>query len=272
MIVNRGPQLVQLMNGYRYRRSAGSASSDRQSAQVAVSAGTRARRGPPGSLGTMAKLAAPSGASGRAVTRSTLASGGASRSSERRNSLTASGAPSTSAKTPSTSLPTRPPRPRRVASAYTNGRKPTPWTIPSTRTAVLMRWLTLPVWLTPAAPIRTTGPGWARPGSYERSRSRPAGARGAGGTGRFRLPWAGQGRRPGGGGKRGPSVSPGNAISSRGSGRPPRRCRHPAGGTGPGRADVDPVLQLATISRARLTGAPRTGRPRVPGHPWCREP
>ena len=39
-MVNRGPQLVQLMNGYRYLRSAGSASSRRQSAQVAVSADT----------------------------------------------------------------------------------------------------------------------------------------------------------------------------------------------------------------------------------------
>ena len=45
-MVNRGPQLVQLMNGYPWRRSAGSASSRRQSAQVAVSAETRVRRSP----------------------------------------------------------------------------------------------------------------------------------------------------------------------------------------------------------------------------------
>ena len=45
-MVNLGPQLVQLMNGYLWRRSAGSASSRRQSAQVAVSADTRVRRSP----------------------------------------------------------------------------------------------------------------------------------------------------------------------------------------------------------------------------------
>ena len=45
-MVNRGPQLVQLMNGYLWRRSAGSDSSRRQSAQVAVSADTRVRRSP----------------------------------------------------------------------------------------------------------------------------------------------------------------------------------------------------------------------------------
>ena len=43
-MVNLGPQLVQLMNGYPNRRSAGSESSRRQSAQVAVSADTRVRR------------------------------------------------------------------------------------------------------------------------------------------------------------------------------------------------------------------------------------
>ena len=45
-MVNRGPQLVQLMNGYRNLRSAGSDSSRRQSAHVAVSAATRVLRRP----------------------------------------------------------------------------------------------------------------------------------------------------------------------------------------------------------------------------------
>ncbi len=39
MIVARGPQLVQLVNGYRYRRSVGSSSSRMQSSQVAMSGG-----------------------------------------------------------------------------------------------------------------------------------------------------------------------------------------------------------------------------------------
>src|SRR5580704_17729867 len=106
-MVNLGPQLVQLMNGYPNRRSAGLESSRRQSAQVAVSAATRVRRslaelpGPAGSadlagsaglagsadwLAAMAKEAERVGATALVVTRSILASGGASRSSRRRNS------------------------------------------------------------------------------------------------------------------------------------------------------------------------------------------
>src|SRR5271165_3998106 len=164
-MVNLGPQLVQLMNGYPNRRSAGSASSRRQSAQVAVSADTRVRRrpalpgpvgpsgpaglvgpvgpaGPAGSLAAMAKDADRLGAIAFVVTRSILASGGASRSSRRRNSLTAATGPSTSTNTPSRSLPTCPTRPSPVARVYTNGRKPTPWTTPSTRTAVRISPLT----------------------------------------------------------------------------------------------------------------------------------
>src|SRR5271165_7482851 len=164
-MVNLGPQLVQLMNGYPNRRSAGSASSCRQSAQVAVSADTRVRRrpalpgpvgpsgpaglvgpvgpaGPAGSLAAMAKDADRLGAIAFVVTRSILASGGASRSSRRRNSLTAATGPSTSTNTPSRSLPTCPTRPSPVARVYTNGRKPTPWTTPSTRTAVRISPLT----------------------------------------------------------------------------------------------------------------------------------
>src|SRR5579862_2961626 len=135
-MVNLGPQLVQLMNGYPYRRSAGSASSRRQSAHVTLSAETRVRRGPADPLAAMANDADPLGVRGAVVIRSILASGGASRSSRTRNSLTAAGAPSTSTNTPSVSLPTCPPSPRPVASVYTNGRKPTPWTMPSTRIAV----------------------------------------------------------------------------------------------------------------------------------------
>ena len=43
-IVNRGPQFVQLVNGYRYRRSAGSRISCRHAAHVARSGGMEIRR------------------------------------------------------------------------------------------------------------------------------------------------------------------------------------------------------------------------------------
>ncbi len=115
-MVNRGPQLVQLMNGYPKRRSAGSVSSRRQSAHMALSAATGVFRWPPGPLGEIEKEAVPSGGMFLVATRSILASGGASRSSATRNRSTSGGAPSTSANTPPASFPTRPPRPRPVAS------------------------------------------------------------------------------------------------------------------------------------------------------------
>src|ERR1035438_4077905 len=60
-MVNLGPQFVQLMNGYPNRRSSGSASSARQSAQVALSAETSARRRPDRSLATIENPVAPPG-------------------------------------------------------------------------------------------------------------------------------------------------------------------------------------------------------------------
>ena len=86
-MVNLGPQLVQLMNGYPNLRSAGSMSSRRQSAQVAVSGETRVRRrpaappgpgGPAASLAAMAKDADRLGVMALVVIRSILASGGVS--------------------------------------------------------------------------------------------------------------------------------------------------------------------------------------------------
>src|SRR6266487_1212985 len=155
-MVNRGPQLVQLMNGYPNRRSAGSASSARQSSQVALSAETSARRRPVWSLAAIANPAAPVGTIAAAVTRSTRASGGACVSSSPRNCSTHAAAPSTSAKTPSTSLPTHPARPSRVAREYTKGRKPTPCTTPSTRTDARTMVLTSsPPWVAgvPSVPL-----------------------------------------------------------------------------------------------------------------------
>src|SRR5215831_13287730 len=144
-MVNLGPQLVQLMNGYAKRLSAGSASSARHSSQVALSAETSARRRPVWSLATIENPRAPLGAMAAAVTRSTRASGGGCASSRPRNSLTPAAEPSTSANTPSTSLPTHPASPSRVASEYTKGRKPTPCTTPSTRIDARTMLVTRPV-------------------------------------------------------------------------------------------------------------------------------
>src|SRR5215831_19331431 len=144
-MVNLGPQLVQLMNGYAKRLSAGSASSARHSSQVALSAETSARRRPVWSLATIENPRARLGAMAAAVTRSTRASGGGCASSRPRNSLTPAAEPSTSANTPSTSLPTHPASPSRVASEYTKGRKPTPCTTPSTRMDARTMLITRPV-------------------------------------------------------------------------------------------------------------------------------
>ena len=58
MIDQRGPQSVQLVNGYRHRRPAGSWISARQSSQVARSAGRVGRGAVPARLGRMANPAA----------------------------------------------------------------------------------------------------------------------------------------------------------------------------------------------------------------------
>ena len=77
-----------------------------------------------------------------------------------------------------TSLPTRPPRPRPVASEYTNGRNPTPWTIPSTRTAVLIRWLMPPIVPQSLPDMRFNAPVSRCPWPPERSARPSAGAQG----------------------------------------------------------------------------------------------
>ena len=62
MIVNRGPQSVQVMNGWRYRRLAGSNSSRRQASQVATSGGTSVRCPPALVDATMRKPSSASAA------------------------------------------------------------------------------------------------------------------------------------------------------------------------------------------------------------------
>ncbi len=100
-MVKRGPQCVQVMKGWRWRRSAGSASSVRQSGQVATSGETSVRAGPPVREAMMVNPAPPATGTSWWSTVSTTASGGASAASRSQNRDTAAGAPSTSATTPS---------------------------------------------------------------------------------------------------------------------------------------------------------------------------
>src|SRR5215218_10077780 len=251
-MVNRGPQLVQLMNGYRWRRSAGSASSRRQSAQVAVSGETRVWRSPPARLGAIANPDDPVGSSGVAVTRSITARGAVS------------AAPSTSTNTPPASLPTSPASPSRPARACTNGRNPTPCTIPSTRTRVRVSPITPAAYdglhgrrgADPGHPrpgaglVRGVGPGPAvagHPGPLPGAGGRgagPADPGGAGGRGLAAVPGAVPGRpRPGRGRPgRGPAGLAGAGLQPAGTGPAPhrpggRRARRLAGhGRGAGRA------------------------------------
>jgi hypothetical protein len=77
--VNRGPQFVQVMNGWRWRRSSGSNSSLRHSSHVAASAGTRVVAVPAVRLAAIANPASPVGGSERVATPSMRASEGGGR-------------------------------------------------------------------------------------------------------------------------------------------------------------------------------------------------
>lgn len=115
--VKRGPQLVQTMNGWRYLRSAGSASSARHSAQVAMSGETRVRVAPPSWDAVIANPGRPVTATAHCSTDSTAASGGASSATRAQNAATSAAGPSTSATTPSPVFVTWPDSPSRPASA-----------------------------------------------------------------------------------------------------------------------------------------------------------
>ena len=118
-MVNRGPQLVHEMKGCRYRRSAGSASSAKQSAHTATSGEASVRPAPPvlRVLGAIVKPVPPRGSSSRLRTRVTTAIGGASSTRRRAKASTAAGSPSTSPTTPAGVLATDPARPSSAASA-----------------------------------------------------------------------------------------------------------------------------------------------------------
>ena len=76
MIENRGPQLVQLMNGYRWRRSAGSRISARQSAHTSRSGETRVVAEPVRSVLMMRKPLSEAGAISLVSTCWMMAAGG----------------------------------------------------------------------------------------------------------------------------------------------------------------------------------------------------
>jgi len=121
-MVARGPQSVQLRNGYRWRRSAGSNSSRRQAGQVARSGATS--RGPGGTVPADSRTrnaptgTAPAGTSS-ARTVVTCAAGGTSTGSRSRNDANAAGAPPARITTCPPALRTYPRSPCATASRYT---------------------------------------------------------------------------------------------------------------------------------------------------------
>ena len=117
VMVKRGPQLVQLVKGYRKRRSFLSVSSARQSAQVLMS-GLMSTSCPAPPLLLRISKASASGMGGMSwlTTRMMRDSGGCSGSSLRRNSSRWRRLPWISMSTPSGALRTMPARPRSRAS------------------------------------------------------------------------------------------------------------------------------------------------------------
>ena len=115
-IVYRGPQSVQLVNGYRWRRSVGSATSAMHAEHGAVSTLTGTAGAPCSSLCSILNPeSAPTGSIDAETTSSTRASGGASSRSETASASIVDGSPSTSMSTPPLSLRTNPARPSSTA-------------------------------------------------------------------------------------------------------------------------------------------------------------
>src|SRR5262245_30876198 len=135
MIVKRGPHPVQLRNGYRWRRSAGSSSSRPHASHVARSGAGNGAGSPTRRLASMWNAGAASNGSRHvSVTRWGCEAAGLRVTSSWRKRSRARGSPSASIRTPRPSLRTDPAMPWRCARRYTNGRKPTPCTTPSTAT------------------------------------------------------------------------------------------------------------------------------------------
>ena len=134
MIEYRGPQFVQFVNGYRYRRLSGSIISARQSGHAAMSGRTTAVLLPESSLCLISKPEYPTGSRCVLSRLCIKARGGVSSDSRNMNRLSCEGAPSTSIVTPCGELFTQPFSPSSVARRKTKGRKPTPCTAPRTNT------------------------------------------------------------------------------------------------------------------------------------------
>ena len=125
-MVKRGPQSVQLVKAYRYRRLLASKISETHAGQVARSAGMDTRRPVPGTLGAMTNSPASRAGISFHCSERISAAGGWSDWSARTRPSSAEGSPNASTVTPPTSLRTCPPMPSSLATRYTHGRKPTP--------------------------------------------------------------------------------------------------------------------------------------------------
>lgn len=132
-MLKRGPQWVQLVKGYRKRRSAGSKSSCRQSGHVARS-GVAMVEGMPVWMDSRILKSVSPRASSHSVEHSWMElSGGGALVSRSENCSIDSGRPSISMTTPWGELRVYPERASSVARRCTNGRKPTPCTVPVRR-------------------------------------------------------------------------------------------------------------------------------------------
>src|SRR4030042_2454484 len=139
MMVNRGPQFVQLVKGYRYLRSGGLKTSCWQGSQVAMSGEISWYFPASSTLSRISKERKPTGVKSSNFRDSIRARGGACGDTSRVKSSTASIFPSTSMNTPADELFTHPCKLFFWASPYTKGRKPTPWTTPFSKKRLLRR-------------------------------------------------------------------------------------------------------------------------------------
>src|ERR1700678_1770405 len=133
MMVYRGPQWVQLVNGYPKRRFAGSPKSRQHSSHVPASGGTSANAPLSSRLSRIENPSPPRTSISETLISFISADLGGSSFSVRNNSSSAGPRPSISMVTPEEELKTNPVSPSEVAVLYTNGRNPTPCTTPRTR-------------------------------------------------------------------------------------------------------------------------------------------
>ena len=131
IIVNRGPQLVQFIKGYRYRRSPGVSISRRQSSQIQISGEISVLRNASRLLDRISKFSnlphsRPYSVSIFSITASPGARDGISETKRSRTSRS----PSSSSSTPEDVFLINPFRSCSRTSLWIKGRNPTPCTIP----------------------------------------------------------------------------------------------------------------------------------------------